>query len=93
LPSTADTAATSQPSRAVALLLGRKSALEAMIAERLRVARERGTTADVRQLSASLRQAKASLKAAKDGRQRMADFRPIAEPINPKGPTWSWNRD
>jgi hypothetical protein len=57
-----------QPSRAVVLLMSRKEALEQMIRERFRVARECGSEANVKQLSASLRQVKASLKAATGGR-------------------------
>jgi hypothetical protein len=57
-----------EPSRAVALLEGRKATLQAMIVERHRQARASGKTAEVKQLSASLRQVKASLKATKGGR-------------------------
>jgi hypothetical protein len=51
------------PSRAVMLLESRKAALEQMVRESFRVARETGKAADVSQLSASLRQVKGSLKA------------------------------
>jgi len=53
----------------VTLLESRKATLQAMICERFRQARERGTKADVKQLSASLRQVKASLKAAMGGQK------------------------
>jgi hypothetical protein len=43
------------------LLEGRKEALEAMVAERFRQARENGTEADVKQLSATLRAVKRQL--------------------------------
>jgi hypothetical protein len=73
------------PSRAVALLLSRKSALELMVAERFRQAREAGTVANVSQLSASLRQVKASLAAA-NGRPASTrdDTTERRNPCNPK---------
>jgi hypothetical protein len=46
------------------LLCERKQALEGMIRERFRAAREQGTTANVTQLSGSLRAVKRSLAAA-----------------------------
>lgn len=49
----------------VALLESRKQALEAMVAERLRAAREAGKAADVKQLGAELRKVKSQLEAAR----------------------------
>ena len=49
----------------VALLESRKQALEAMVAERLRAAREAGKAADVKQQGAELRKVKSQLEAAR----------------------------
>jgi hypothetical protein len=49
----------------VALLLSRKEALQAMVAERHRAAREAETVANVKQLSATLRALKRQIATAK----------------------------
>jgi hypothetical protein len=59
--------ATVAPSRAVALLGSRKAALEQMIRESFRMARETGKAANVSQLSATLRAVKRSLAAMGKG--------------------------
>ena len=53
------------PTKMRALLESRKSALEGMIRERFRAARENGTTADVKMVSATLRALKRQIAKAK----------------------------